>query len=176
MNVKDVIIRKENLEDYEAVFELNKITFGHDEEANLVNKLRKGSSYINGLALVAEYQKRIVGYILFTKVKIIDKNGSNTESLALAPMAVEYAFQRMGIGSKLVKEGLKKAKKLGYYSVIVLGHKEYYPKFGFKPASNWKIEPPFDIPDEVFMAKELKEGELRNVHGIVKYDDAFENV
>lgn len=75
-------------------------------------------------------------------------------------MAVDKALQSRGIGSRLVKAGLKKAIEVGYKSVIVLGHDHYYPTFGFKPASRWDIKAPYDVPDNVFMALELVKNSL----------------
>ena len=68
---------------------------------------------------------------------------------------------------------VRKAKELGYGSVIVLGHSEYYPKFGFKKASEWNIKAPFEVPDEAFMAVELSENALQGIEGVVQYSSAF---
>lgn len=73
----------------------------------------------------------------------------------------------------MIRIAFTKAKEAGYHSVVVLGHKDYYPKFGFKPASLWNIHAPFDVPDEVFMALELKENALKNAAGVVHYSKAF---
>ncbi|WP_312504824.1 GNAT family N-acetyltransferase, partial [Bacillus luti] len=81
--------------------------------------------------------------------------------------------QKKGIGGKLIVAALEKAKKLGYGSVVVLGHPEYYPKFGFKKASELDIKAPFEVPDEVFMVMELRENALEGVEGIVQYSSAF---
>ena len=88
-------------------------------------------------------------------------------------MAVLPKFQKKGIGGSLIIEGLKKAKELGYKSVIVLGHKEYYPKFGFKKASKWGIVCPFEVPDEYFMAIELTAETLSEKTGTVVYPQEF---
>ncbi len=82
----------------------------------------------------------------------------------------------MGIGSQLIRTGLVKARELGYRSGLVLGHKEYYPRFGFVPASKWKIKSPYEVPDEAFMAMELVPGGLDKIHGMVQYDEAFGRV
>ena len=94
----------------------------------------------------------------------------------MAPMSVVPEYQRRGVGKQLVTEGLKRAKSIGYKSVIVLGHSEYYPKFGFEPASKWNIKAPFDVPDNVFLAIELEEGGLKGVSGAVEYPDEFNDV
>jgi len=73
----------------------------------------------------------------------------------------------------LINEGLEQAKAAGYPSVIVLGHADYYPRFGFKSASLWGIQAPFDVPDEAFMALELTPGALKDVSGVVQYSEAF---
>ena len=98
------------------------------------------------------------------------------ESLALAPMAVIPEFQKQGIGTKLIKKGIEQAKELGFDSIVVLGHKEYYPKFGFIRASNWSIKCPFEVPDEAFMAIELTERAFEDKAGTVKYPDEFMEV
>ncbi len=122
--------------------------------------------------MVAQIDNEIVGHILFTKIQII--GNEIYDSLALAPMAVLPEFQNHQIGSALVRAGLKKAKDLKFKSVIVLGHKNYYPKFGFQKASNWQIKCPFEVPDEAFMAIELIKNGLENISGIVQYPKAFD--
>lgn len=116
--------------------------------------------------------KDIVGHVLLSKIKIIDDDNT-VDSLALAPVSVAPDYQKKGIGSKLIRTALKNAIELGYRSVIVLGHKDYYPRFGFKPASLWNIKAPFEVPDEVFMALELADNSLEDVQGIVNYSKAF---
>jgi predicted N-acetyltransferase YhbS len=117
----------------------------------------------------------LVGYVLFFPIKIVDGKLEH-ESIALAPVSVHPKHQKKGIGSALIKEGLTRCKKEGFQSVIVLGHPEYYPRFGFRPASNWKISAPFDVPDEAFMALELTINALKNIQGIVQYPDEFNEV
>ena len=172
----EVDLRQENKDDYPAVFELNKAAFGQDNEARLVDLLRKSAAFIPELSLVATIDGQVTGHILFSKIKIRESIGKETESLALAPMAVTPQFQNQGIGAKLIRFGLKKATELGYESVIVLGHQYYYPKFGFFPANKWNINAPFDVPENVFMAIELVKDGLKNVTGTVQYAAEFEMV
>lgn len=167
----DVKIRKEEEKDNKRVYEVNRLAFQQENESKLIEKIRKGENFIPELSLVAEIGNEIVGHILFSKIKII--GDSVFESLALGPMAVIPEFQKQGIGEKLIKIGLEKAKKLGFDSVIVLGHKEYYQKFGFQRASKWGIKCPFDVPDEVFMAIELTNKALENKAGTVNYPKEF---
>ena len=122
--------------------------------------------------MVAQIDNEIVGHILLTKIQII--GNEIYDSLALAPMAVLPEFQNHQIGSALVRAGLKKAKDLKFKSVIVLGYKNYYPKFGFQKASNWQIKCPFEVPDEAFMAIELVKNGLENISGLVQYPKAFD--
>lgn len=172
----EVNIRQENKDDFTVVFEVNKIAFGQDNEAKLVELLRQSNAFIPELSLVATWDNKIVGHILFTKINIVNDEKSETESLALAPMAVRPEFQHKGIGGQLIQRGLDKAKELHYKSVIVLGHEHYYPKFGFVPADTWNIKSPYVVPTNVFMALELVTDGLKNTHGLVKYPKEFETV
>lgn len=166
-----MIIRQERPEDYSAVYSVNKLAFNQKDEAELVNKIRKGKNFIPKLSIVTEKDNKIVGHILISKISIIGKK--RYQLLALAPMAVLPEYQRQGIGSELVKSALITTKELGFDSVIVLGHPEYYPRFGFKKASLWNIKCPFEAPDESFMAIELKKGSLFEKSGIVQYPEEF---
>ena len=167
----NLIIRKEKEKDQKDIFEVNKLAFGQEEESQLVDRIRKGINFIPDLSIVAEINNRVIGHILFSKIRIL--GSSAFETLALAPMAVIPEFQGQGIGSRLVRNGIKKAKELGFDSIIVLGHKDYYPRFGFKEASLWDIKCPYQVPDEVFMAIELKDNALEGRAGTVSYPDEF---
>ena len=171
----DILIRHETADDYEHITQINNAAFGQKNEGLLVENLRKTPQFIQRLSLVAEYKTRLIGHILFYPVKI--KNDYiEFESLALAPMSVLPEFQSKGIGGMLINQGLNAAKELGYKLVIVLGHAEYYPKFGFLPANRWGIKPPFPVEDKYFMALELFPGALENTGGVVAYPDEFNDV
>lgn len=172
-----ISIRPENQTDYkitESVVEeaFKNAEYSDHNEHILVSKLRKSDAFIPELSLVAEVTGKIVGHIMLTKLIIKDGNREH-ESLALAPVSVIPPYQNKGIGTALINESLKTAKKLGFKSVVVLGHDKYYPRFGFKPASTWGIKPPFDVPDNAFMALELENGGLDSVKGIVVYPKEF---
>jgi putative acetyltransferase len=94
----------------------------------------------------------------------------------LGPMAVRPAWQRQGIGSQLVREGLEECWRSGYEAVVVLGHPEYYPRFGFVPASRFGLRCEFEAPDEAFMALELRSGVLSAGGGVVRYASEFSKV
>ncbi|MGW6385149.1 GNAT family N-acetyltransferase, partial [Peribacillus butanolivorans] len=145
--------------------------FSDKKEHELVYRIRKSDAFIPYLSLVA-VNKEIVGHILLSKIKINNDN-QFAESLALAPVSVLPAYQNKGIGRLLTLEALKKAKELEYNSVVVLGHPEYYPKFGFEKASLWGIKAPFEVPEEAFMALELQANALYNISGVVEYPSAF---
>lgn len=174
----DILIRQELTEEYNVTEAVVKKAFldevySDKKEHLLVNRLRKSDAFIPELSLVAmDQDKKMVGHILLSKIKIVDED-KVVDSLALAPVSVIPEYQGEGIGSQLIHHALKKAKAIGYHSVIVLGHKDYYPKFGFKQARLWNIRAPFEIPDEVFMVLELTENSLKNVQGVVIYSEAF---
>ena len=173
----DLIIRKENPEDFKAVFKLIEKAFENErmsdhKEQFLVERLRKSNAFVPQLSMVAETEKQIVGHILLTKLKI--KNEYNEfESLALAPISVLPEYQRNGIGGMLIKEAHEKAKELGFQSVVLVGHEKYYLKFGYKQADLFGIKLPFEVPKENCMAIELTENGLENVSGMVKYPKEF---
>ncbi len=166
------IIRPEAEDDYDKITKINSLAFGQENEGRLVEKLRSSENFIPELSLVAEFDDKIVGHILFTRIKIISEISEHS-SLALAPMSVLPDYQNQGIGSQLVRTGLMQGGLMEHKSVIVLGHPEFYPRFGFLPASKWDIKSPFDVPDEVYMALELEKDALKYVHGVVEYAKAF---
>lgn len=165
-----MIIRLEKPEDQIGIRHINTEAFDTDAEANLIDALRK--SGIPLISLVAEQNGELVGHILFSPVTLEADNYSISIA-GLAPMAVAPAFQKREIGSMLVEEGLKYCEKAGYAAVVVLGHPDYYPRFGFIPSVNYGIKSEFDVPAEVFMAKELRKGALADCNGIVKYHKVF---
>lgn len=174
---EQITVRQETNYDFNEVFELNHIAFGRDSEAKLVDALRNNPTvFVPELSLVATIDNIIVGHILFTKIKVVDDKQNEFDSLALAPMAVKPDSQKNGIGGQLIRAGLNRARELNFKSVIVLGHKHYYPKFGFVPTSKWNIKSPFDVPTEAFMGIELMEDGLKDVNGTVKYPKEFDIV
>jgi predicted N-acetyltransferase YhbS len=145
-------IRTETKNDFKHVFNLNYTAFGNrDDEAKLVEQIRFSDGFIPELSIVAEAQGNIVGHLMLSKAKLTNEDGDK-EVIVLAPVAVLPEFQKKGIGSKLIKEGLKRAKKEGYGLVFLIGHPDYYPKFGFQPARAHGMElTQYQVPDDVFM-------------------------
>lgn len=174
----NIVIRKEENSDYKAVFDLIEEAFramaesDHSEQF-LVEKLRKSDAFIPELSIVAEFEGKIVGYILLTKIKIINDEQKEFESLAMAPVAVLPEFQSQGIGGKLILAAHQKAKELGYKSVVVLGHHNYYPKFGYQLTKSYGIELPFPADEKNCMVIELVENGLKGVSGKVEYAQEF---
>ncbi len=168
-----ITFRKETPKDRGAVYTILEQAFGQSDEAELVCRLRNSDAFIPDLSIVAQQVDRIVGYLLFTRVTIISSNHKHT-SLALAPVAVTPELQSKGVGSALIEFGLSGCRELGYSSVIVLGHAEYYPRFGFEPAAKWAISCPFLVPSKNFMALELYPGALHDVRGVVRYAKEFD--
>ncbi|TCP28871.1 putative acetyltransferase [Scopulibacillus darangshiensis] len=169
-------VRAEQEKDILEIRKVNDLAFGQENEANLIEAIRCSEYFVPGLSLVAETDAHeVIGHILFSVITIETKNGP-IQSLALAPLAVKPEYQNQGIGSTLVKEGLKRCRELGHGPVVVLGHSEYYPKFGFIRASENGIKPPFEVSDENFMIYEVKPGALNNIEGTVFYPEAFTDV
>ena len=166
-----MIIEQESPNHYEAVYKLIKIAFENAEhsdgnEHKLTEKLRNSLSFVPELSLIAKIESQIIGHIMFTISKI---NGK--EILTLAPVSVLPNYQNQGVGSALIKEGLKKAKYLGFIGVTVVGNPEYYKRFGFEKASKWKILSPFEIEEKFFMATELIPHTL--IEGTLEYAAEF---
>ena len=168
-----ITIRPEKEADFDAVRQVNTVAFGRAAEAALVDALRKAADPL--ISLVAVEDDQVVGHILFTPVTI-ESGDAEAPALGLAPMAVLPAYQRQGVGSQLVRAGLKECQRIGSNVVVVLGHPEYYPRFGFVPASQKGLSSEYPVPDEVFMVIELEPGALRDRHGIVKYQPEFAEV
>lgn len=168
-------VRPETPDDYPAVRGIHRLAFGGDGEARLVDALRRTPGFKPELSLVALDGGTIVGHILFCPIDIETERG-DVATLALGPMAVRPGFQRRGVGSALVRSGLEVCRRTGHTSVVVVGHAEYYPRFGFVPAIPNGICPPFEVPDEAFMVCELVPGALRGVWGRVRYPSAFDDV
>jgi len=165
-------IRIESQEDVLQVHTLNEQAFGQPMEANVVDKLRRNCPEY--LSLVAVDGKSMVGHILFTPA-VIEDSGRKIEGMGLAPMVVTQDRQRQGIGSKLVRSGLEILREQGCPFVIVLGHSEYYPRFGFELASKYGFSSQWEgVPDEAFMVIIMDHATLDDVSGVARYRAEFD--
>jgi len=165
-------IRRETPEDIDSIRYVNEQAFGQKEEAELIDKLRNRD--VVTLSLVAVQDNEIVGHILFSPVTV-ESERSSFEAIALAPMAILPAYQSKGIGSQLVQAGLEECRRLGYEIIVVLGHPDYYPRFGFVPAKTKGIDCEFEVPDEAWMVLELREDTLAGRCGVVKFQPEFQD-
>ena len=166
-------IRPETSADFPAIWRVNFEAFDRPAEADLVNVLR--AEGVATISLVAEQDGEIVGHILFSPVQVDDVENHWT-AIGLGPMAVAPSFQRRGIGSALVREGLSACRAAGHEVVFVLGHPPFYPKFGFRPTEPEGIRWEKEVPAEVFMVCEAQPGSLRGRRGVVRYHPSFDGV
>ncbi|MGW1868261.1 GNAT family N-acetyltransferase [Streptomyces mauvecolor] len=155
--------------DRAAVRAVNLAAFPTADEADLVDALRDDPAWIPGLSMVAEAPDgTVVGHALLTRCRVGD-----APALALAPVAVAPECQRTGAGSAAVRAALDAARELGEDLVLVLGHPDYYPRFGFTPASGLGIRAPFDVPDEAMMALRLRPDGPPAPTGVISYPAPF---
>lgn len=162
-------IREETAADVEAIREVNRRAFAQEQEGNIVDALRSNGAAL--LSMVAIADGEVVGHIMYSPATVGETRGA-----ALGPMAVLPEFQRQGIGSGLVEAGNQKLKDMGYPFIIVVGHAEYYPRFGFTSASKHSIRCEWDLPDEVFMLAVLDPVKMQGVSGLAKYRPEFSTV
>lgn len=175
--IKQITIRQEQPTDYDEVFSVIEAAFKNEKfsdhaEQFLVIRLRNSDAFIPELSLAAEVNNKVVGHILLTRLKI-KNDRTETDSLALAPLSVHPDFQRKGIGAMLITEAHRRARNLGFKSVVVLGHAEYYARFGYQRADKFGIELKFDAPQENRMVLELVKNGLKGVYGEVIYPKEF---
>jgi len=163
-----MLIRPERSPHLPDIHAVNRAAFESPAEANLVDALRVQASDL--ISLVAD-DHGVVGHILFSPVTLVGAEA--LRAMALAPMAVHPDRQRTGIGSALVRAGLDECRRRGVEAVFVVGHAEYYPRFGFTRASQFGITCEFEVQDDVFVAIELVEDALRGKAGIVHFHEAF---
>jgi putative acetyltransferase len=146
-----MLLRAEKPADYDAIDYVVRQAFGQEDEVGLVHEIRNGAGYVPALALVADEDRGILGHIMLSYAKL-----GPHRVLQLAPLAVRPDKQRQGIGDALTRCALELADEQGEPLVIVLGHPDYYPRFGFGPARQSGIEPEIpDLPDDVWMVKHL---------------------
>ena len=162
-------VRLEQPQDAVAVREINDQAFGSPLEGRIVERLRAEPGSIS---LVATIDDLVVGHILFTAVGV--EPPLEFRVAGLGPMSVRPEHQRAGVGGQLIRAGLEVCRQHGYSAVVVVGHPEYYPRFGFEPAHTRGLTlPDFDVPQEVFMVAELEAGVRERLKGAIRYRSEF---
>ena len=168
---KQISIREERRDVVDQVRSVNDAAFGQPTEGHIVDRLRGADG--EAVSLVAVLDEKVIGHIFFSSVTVETELGL-IKGMGLAPMAVVPGHQREGVGSKLVTEGLKKIRKKEYPFVVVLGHETYYPRFGFRPASEYGLKCQWEgVPDGVFMAIIYEKDRMKGVSGTVYYRKEF---
>jgi len=172
MEKKNFTIRPETSADYAAVYALTQAAFadtehGDGDEQELVERLRKSAGYIPALSLVAERDGQLLGHIMFTEISIGGHSG-----LVLGPVSILPAFQKQGIGGALIEEGHRIAASLGFDLCVLVGHENYYPRFGYELIGEHGITFPIEAPPECMMVKCLTE-EGRAVKGAAVFPPEF---
>jgi putative acetyltransferase len=165
-------IRAEKPDDREAIQRVNRLAFGREDEARLVDALRD-EGHVR-LSLVAELGGVVVGHILFSNLPIVGETAT-VSALALAPVAVAPTYQRQQIGSELIRRGLANCREAGQRIVVVLGHPDFYRGFGFSAELAGPLDSPFS-GNPAFMALELVAGALDGVRGRVEYPPPFDGL
>lgn len=167
-----MVIRQEQIADYDEVYELVKISFAtstNDGEWDYLNEVRKKDTFIPELSLVAvDDNGKLVGQIVLYKTNITTENAIFTE-LLLSPISVHPNYFRRGIAREMMKEAFQIAKGMGYQAVFLCGNPDFYHKIGFKPSYEYNI---FHVADktkkaEWCMAYELIAGSLINKIGTI---------
>jgi putative acetyltransferase len=169
--VPRLTIRAETPSDHPSVAEVTTQAFGKEREARIVESIRASDGYMPELSLVAELAGQVVGHVM---VSYVGLDGSERRLPELGPISVAPEHQRAGIGSALVREALRRADECQEPLVLVLGHADYYPRFGFRPARELGISPPDPkIRDEVFLAIRLRAYDP-TLRGRVVFPPAFD--
>lgn len=167
-----ISIRAEQTQEVEAIRRVNEQAFETAAEADLVDLLRARGKLV--VSLVACTEDQIVGHIAFSQATIA--SSLHLRGLGLGPMAVLPSMQKRGIGSGLVRAGLEQCRAKGIDYVIVLGHPQFYPRFGFVPAGRFGIRSAWPVPDDAFMALELRPDALAGACGLAAYEPEFNEV
>jgi putative acetyltransferase len=166
------VVRAETERDVPSIRRIHQCAFTTGAEADLIDLLRARGKLL--LSLVAECEGRTVGAIAFSRVVLPAHTGLS--GAGLGPIAMDPDFQRKGFGSLLVRAGLEKCRESGFDFSIVLGHPDYYPRFGFIPAGRFGLHCAWIVPEEAFMAIEFRPGALAGSYGLVTYEPEFDNV
>lgn len=168
-----MLIRDENPADIEGIRTVNQQAFGQPQESRLVDGLRANGGIL--LSLVAAADAHIVGHILYSPVAL-ENDGATVIGAGLGPVAVLPAYQRRGIGARLIETGNHRLRSNGCPFVVLLGHPEYYPRFGFVPASRHGVHCEWDVPDEAFLILVMDRTVMPATGGLARYRQEFRAV
>ena len=180
----NLTFRLETAADHHAVEEMTRNAFwkfwGEGlkicDEHFLVSKLRKAEAFVPELNYIVELDGNLAGHIIYTKSWIESENGEKHETLTFGPLTVSPEYQRNGIGQALMKHSFAEAKRLGYRAVLIFGHPNYYPRAGFKRASEFGITTSDGSSFDAFMVYILYEGALDGIQGKYFIDSVYENL
>ena len=180
-----VILRREKKADWKTVEQityrafLNAPSTGQDDdgtEALLAQKLRSRDSFVPELDYVAELDGSVIGNIMYTRSKVVNDAGGEWETLTFGPISVLPKYQKQKVGSALILKTFAVARELGYRAVLIFGYESYYPRFGFKPASEYGITTEDGQNFPAFMALPLYDGALDGVSGRLICDEVYSNL
>ena len=173
------IIRKINNSEFFATENLTRETFWNLYQSGctehfMIHNFRKSKAWVEKLDIVALIDGNIVGHIISTKAKVINENNMEYEVLHVGPFSVDAQLQNKGIGTQLLNYSIEEAKILGYKGMILFGNPDYYKRFGFKNAKEFKITTKEGMNFDPFMALELQENGLAEVQGKFYLDESAE--
>lgn len=168
-----MIIAPETENDIPRIYDFIKKAFETAEvsdgkEQDFTTALRRSDAYIPQLALTMKDKDKIIGFIMLTRFYITTPKNKQ-EALLLAPLCIDIAYRNQGLGQKLILESLRKAKELGFKSVLLVGSPAYYSKTGFKESGLFNIKNSDGIPDKFILIKELEANSLKGVSGTVSF-------
>lgn len=168
-----VNIVEEGPEDISGIRLVNQLAFDGNYEEDIVDRLRQNCPAI--LSLVAKQGDEVIGHILFSPARIVQLEGWTVPGMGLGPLAVHPDHQGKGVGSALCQVGMQRMEAEANPFVIVLGHPDYYPRFGFTKASTHGIRCAFTgVPDEAFMIRILDVDTMAGVAGTAYYRQEFD--
>ncbi len=176
MDLNAIAFRAEQEKDLAEIANVTTSAFKQEEEARLIGKVRASTFFVPELSIVAEFQGRIIAHVMLSRIWFRDRNGYLLDVLSLAPVSVLPAYQNQGVGGRLIQHSLSRATELAYPAVILLGHPDYYPRFGFVPTNQFDIVmPPFVTDQSAFMIKVLDDARSPR-DGSIVYTPAFVDV
>ncbi len=165
-----MLIRRELPTDVDAIHAVHRAAFSTAMEADLVTALRADKGWLPALSLVAVDDDRVVGHVVCTRAHI-----GAAPALGLGPLGVLPERQKQGIGGALMHAALGAADALDEPVVVLLGHPEYYPRFGFTPAAALGIDPPTPEWTTAFQVRTLSTYDS-SLRGTFQYAQPFNDL